>query len=173
MQQQLAIDAEKNGMTVPEFVEALKRQAMAQQQAAMQQQQAAQQGGHDHDHDHDHEHQHQQQQGQPQPIMPGPPKPEALALANFLKGQDLKPRTCLLNDQRKDMFKGQSQLPWNKVRDKILTLDTSQTCPPRNGVGCLQEGALEKSSPPRNYRSRLSRKCIQASPNVSPRPARL
>ena len=103
MQQQLAIDAEKNGMTVPEFVEALKRQAMAQQQAAMQQQQMAQQGGHQH---HDHDHEQEQQQGQPQPIMPGPPKPEALALAKFLRGQDLKPRTCLLNDQRKDMFKG-------------------------------------------------------------------
>lgn len=108
MQQQLAIDAEKNGMTVPEFVEALKRQAMAQQQAAMQQQAAQQGGEHHHDHDHDHQHQHQHQQGQPQPIQPGPPKPEAIALANFLKSQDLKPRTCLLNDQRKDMFKGMS-----------------------------------------------------------------
>jgi translocation protein SEC62 len=92
MQKQLAIDAQKNGMTVPEFVEKLKQQALAQQQAqqqAMQQQQ--QQGG--------------QAQGQ-QPIQPGPPKPEALAVANFLKSQDLKMRTCILNGQRKDMFKG-------------------------------------------------------------------
>ncbi|GAM84674.1 hypothetical protein ANO11243_026730 [Dothideomycetidae sp. 11243] len=35
----------------------------------------------------------------------GPPKPEALAVANFLKSQDLKPRTCLLNNDRKDMFR--------------------------------------------------------------------
>jgi len=94
MQRQLAIDAEKNGMTVPEFIERLKAQAMAQAQAQQQaQQQAAaqQQGG---------------QQGQPQPIQPGPPKPEALAVANFLKSQDLKSRTCILNGQRKDMFKG-------------------------------------------------------------------
>lgn len=90
MQRQLAIDAEKNGMTVPEFVEVLKKQAMQQQMA----QQKAQQGG----------------QGQPQPIQPGPPKPEALAVANFLKNQDLKPRTCILNGQRKDMFKGETDL---------------------------------------------------------------
>jgi translocation protein SEC62 len=102
MQRQLAIDAEKNGMTVPEFIERLKAQAMAQAQAQQQlQQQAAQQGG-----------QQQQQQGQQQqPIQPGPPKPEALAVANFLKSQDLKTRTCILNGQRKDMFKGNSLTP--------------------------------------------------------------
>lgn len=96
MQRQLAIDAEKHGMTVPQFVEKLREQAMAQQQA---QQQAAQnaQGG---------QGQQQQQQGQPQPITPGPPTPAALAVAKFLKSQDLKMRTCILNGQRKDMFKG-------------------------------------------------------------------
>jgi translocation protein SEC62 len=100
MQRQLAIDAQKNGMTVPEFVEKLKQQALAQQQAQQQamqqqQQQQQQQGG--------------QVQGQ-QPIQPGPPKPEALAVANFLKSQDLKMRTCILNGQRKDMFKGMAIL---------------------------------------------------------------
>lgn len=99
MQRQLAIDAEKNGMTVPEFVEMIKAQAMAQQQA---QQQA------------------QAQQGQPQPIQPGPPKPEALAVANFLKNQDLKMRTCILNGQRKDMFKG-------NVRPKICSSSSDMT----------------------------------------------
>jgi len=89
MQRQLAIDAEKNGMTVQEFVEKIREQ----QQQAMAQQQAAQA--------------QQQQQNQPQPIQPGPPKPEALAVANFLKSQDLKTRTCILNGQRKDMFKGE------------------------------------------------------------------
>jgi translocation protein SEC62 len=88
MQRQLAADAEAHGMTVEEFVAKLREQAMAQQQAAMEQQQQ------------------QQQQGEPQPIQPGPPKPEALAVANFLKSQDLKMRTCILNGQRKDMFKG-------------------------------------------------------------------
>ncbi|KAG0649423.1 Translocation sec62 [Hyphodiscus hymeniophilus] len=86
MQRQIAIDAQKAGMTVPQFVEKLKANAIAQQQA-QQQQQA-----------------HVQQQQQ-QPINPGPPNPAAIAVANFLKGQDLKTRTCILNGQRKDMFK--------------------------------------------------------------------
>jgi translocation protein SEC62 len=90
MQRQLAIDAEKNGMTVPQFIEFLKKK---QQEAQI----AQQQGG-------------RQQQGQPQPINPGPPNPAALAVAKFLKSQDLKERTCLLNQQRKPMFKGQSAL---------------------------------------------------------------
>lgn len=97
MQRQIAIDAEKNGMTVQEFVKKLQAQAMAQQQAA---QQGAQQGGQVQQPP-----QQQQQQAQ-QPITPGPPKPEALAVAKFLRGQDLKTRTCILNGQRKDMFKG-------------------------------------------------------------------
>lgn len=44
--------------------------------------------------------------GSAQPITPGPPNPAALAVAAFLKNQDLKMRTCILNGQRKDMFKG-------------------------------------------------------------------
>ncbi|RMZ90605.1 hypothetical protein DV736_g2156, partial [Chaetothyriales sp. CBS 134916] len=32
-------------------------------------------------------------------------KPEAVALAKFLRSQNLKTRTCILNGQRKDMFK--------------------------------------------------------------------
>lgn len=101
MQQQLARDAEKAGMTVPAFIEQLKKQAQ-EQQAKMQAMQQ-QQGGHP---PHQHQHQHEQQGGQPQPIVPGPPNPVAIALAKFLRGQDLKPRTCILNGDRKDMFKG-------------------------------------------------------------------
>lgn len=98
MQQQLARDAEKAGMTVPQFVEHLKKQA---QEAAMQRRQ--QPGQHQHQHQHQHDHQHGQ--GQPQPIVPGPPNPVAIALAKFLRSQNLKPRTCILNGERKDMFK--------------------------------------------------------------------
>lgn len=87
LQKKLQIDAEKNGMTVPHYIEFLKKK---QQEAQM----AQQQGG-------------QQQQGQPQPINPGPPNPAALAVAKFLRSQDLKERTCLLNGQRKPMFKGE------------------------------------------------------------------
>lgn len=104
MQQQLAADAEKAGMSVPDYVEKMKAQYMHQaqrhaQQQQHQQQQAQQQQG---------QHQHGPQGAQPGqqvPIAPGPPKPEGLAVAHFLQKQDLKPRTCILNQQRKDMFK--------------------------------------------------------------------
>lgn len=41
------------------------------------------------------------------PAQPGVPQPTpaALAVAKFLKSQDLKMRTCILNGQRKDLFK--------------------------------------------------------------------
>ena len=98
MQRQLAIEAQKHGMTVPQYVEQLKAQAMRQHQMqqAMRQQQMQQQ---------------QMQQQQQQPITPGPPKPEAIAVANFLQSQDLKPRTCVFQEKRKDMFKGASLSP--------------------------------------------------------------
>jgi translocation protein SEC62 len=89
---QLAQEAEKHGISVQEYVQRLRQQAMAQQQAQMQAQMQAQQ---------------QQQQQQAQPIQPGPPKPEALAVANWLKSQDLKPRTVVHDEKRKDMFRGQ------------------------------------------------------------------
>ncbi|OTB08140.1 hypothetical protein M426DRAFT_317241 [Hypoxylon sp. CI-4A] len=108
MQQQLATEAQKHGMTVPQFVEQIKAQRLAAMQAAQRQhQQQQQQGG-----------QGPQggpqgprpgpppgAQGQPQPIRPGPPNPVAIALANFLRGQSLKPRTCIINGERKDMFR--------------------------------------------------------------------
>ncbi|KAK4221738.1 translocation protein Sec62-domain-containing protein [Podospora fimiseda] len=97
MQRQLAADAEAAGMSVPEFIEQLKRQAFEQQQRMMQQQQQ-QQGGHQHQHQHQHP-------GQARPIVPGPPNPVAIALAKFLSGQTLKPRTVILNGERKEMFR--------------------------------------------------------------------
>lgn len=95
MKQKLAHDAEQAGMTIPEFLEEIKKQRQQQMEAMQRQQQMQaqqQQGG--------------PQQGQPQPIQPGPPNPVAIAMANFLRGQTLKPRTCIFNGQRKDMFKG-------------------------------------------------------------------
>jgi hypothetical protein len=35
------------------------------------------------------------------------PDPKALAVANWLRSQNLKPRTCIMDGQRKDMFKGE------------------------------------------------------------------
>lgn len=110
IQRRIAADAQKAGLTVPQFLEQLKKQA-AEQQARMRAAQAAGQpmpqgpGG-------------QMMQGRPMPpgamqqrpqgkVMPsGPPSPAGLAVAKFLRGQDLKTRTCILNGERKDMFKG-------------------------------------------------------------------
>lgn len=113
MQQQLAAEAQKHGMTVQQFVEHIKKQQM-QRMLQQQQQQQAQggqggQGG---------QAGPQGPQGppqqrpppQPQPIRPGPPNPVAIALANFLKGQNLKPRTSIFNGERKDMFRGKEAL---------------------------------------------------------------
>ncbi|EON63652.1 hypothetical protein W97_02880 [Coniosporium apollinis CBS 100218] len=93
MQAQLAAEAQRHGMSVQQYVEQLKAQAMRQHQMQQQQQQqAAQQAA-------------REQNQQQQPIQPGPPKPEALAVANFLRSQDLKSRTCIFQEKRKDMFK--------------------------------------------------------------------
>lgn len=94
IQQQLQAEAEKHGITVQELVMRIRQQAMAQQQAQMQAQMQAQQRAH--------------QQQQQQPIQPGPPKPEAIAVANWLKSQELKPRTVVHDEKRKDMFRGKS-----------------------------------------------------------------
>lgn len=80
-------------MTVPQYVEKVKAQMMAQAQAQQQAQRAHAQSA------------QSAQPGQQVPIQPGPPKPEAIAVANFLRGQELKMRTCIFNQQRKDMFK--------------------------------------------------------------------
>lgn len=92
MQQQLAAEAEKAGLSIPEYVERLKAQMQAHQQRQAQAQ--AQQAS-------------AAQPGQQVPIAPGPPKPEALALAAFLQSSaaNLKPRTCIFQEKRKDMFK--------------------------------------------------------------------
>ena len=101
--QQLAADAAEQGLTVEQYVNQLKQRAihehqMRQQQAQQQQQQAQGQGQ---------AHQHQHSHTQKIPVNPGAaPKPEALAVAKFLRSQDLKTRTCILDGQRKEMFKG-------------------------------------------------------------------
>ena len=131
-QQKAAIEAEaaKQGLSVPEFVQRLRMQAMAQQRQmqAQQQGQAGQAGqpgqtgqmpppgqpgqppqpGQPGQPPQQHQHQHppQPQPGQQVPIQPGPPNPQAIAVAQWLQGQDLKTRTCILNGQRKTMFKG-------------------------------------------------------------------
>ncbi|KAL8683173.1 MAG: hypothetical protein Q9186_000886 [Xanthomendoza sp. 1 TL-2023] len=97
--QQIENDAKKAGMTFEQYVNKLKQQAYEQhmaQQQQMAQQQTAQQSG---------QPQAQGQGGQQVPITPGAPDPKAVALAKWLRGQELKTRTCILNGQRKDMFR--------------------------------------------------------------------
>jgi translocation protein SEC62 len=110
-QQQLAAEAAKQAIPVEQYVNQLKanimRQHQAQQQAQAQAQ--AQGGGHSHGNQ-PHVHGKQEQQIA---IKPGsPPAPEALALAKFLRSQNLKPRTCIYNGDRKDMFKGTHSVPF-------------------------------------------------------------
>ena len=92
--QELEAQAKKAGLTFDQYITKLKQEAMAnhqrQQQLAQQQQQAGQGG----------------QPGQQVPISPGPPNPAAVALAKWLRSRNLKTRTCILNGQRKDMFRG-------------------------------------------------------------------
>lgn len=77
---------------------------MRMQQQAQQQQQQQGGGGPQQQHQHQHQHQHGPP-AQAQPIVPGPPNPLALVLAKFLRSQELKPRTVILNGERKDMFR--------------------------------------------------------------------
>ncbi|MCJ1223727.1 Translocation protein S62 [Toensbergia leucococca] len=95
--QQIEADAKKAGLTFDQYVNQLKQQAFQNHQRQQQQQQQAQQQ--------QAQQPPQQQQGQQVPINPGAPDPKAVAIAKWLRSQDLKPRTCILNGQRKDMFR--------------------------------------------------------------------
>ncbi|KAI9891406.1 MAG: Translocation protein S62 [Vezdaea aestivalis] len=102
----LTAEAQKRGMSVEAYVNELKAQAMrAQQQQQQQQQQRQQAGNAPGEHVHGPGCNHGHGQGQQVPIQPGPPDPKSLAVASWLRSQDLKVRTCILNGQRKDMFK--------------------------------------------------------------------
>jgi len=110
--QQLAADAAKHGLSVEQYVEKLKAQALQQhQQKLAQQQQQQQQQQHQQQQQQQSEQQHAVQQEQDHvkqqvPVNPAAPNPSTLALAKWLRAQDLKSRTCILDGQRKDMFKG-------------------------------------------------------------------
>ncbi|KAI4280662.1 MAG: hypothetical protein L6R35_005848 [Caloplaca aegaea] len=95
----IELESRKAGMTYEQYVTKLKQQVFENHQRQQQmaaQQQAAQQSG---------QPQAQGQGGQQVPINPGAPDPKATAVAKWLRGQDLKTRTCILNGQRKDMFR--------------------------------------------------------------------
>ncbi|KAL3449675.1 translocation protein Sec62-domain-containing protein [Aspergillus insuetus] len=114
--EQLAAEAAKQGVTTEQYVAQLRMRALAAQQKAAEVQrqlQAQGKGG-------------AAQPGQPGqqgppgqgpqpgpqqhtqqvPVNPNNPKnPKAIAVAKFLRSQNLKTRTCVLDGQRKDMFK--------------------------------------------------------------------
>lgn len=148
--QQLTADAAKHGLSVEQYVEKLKAQALqqhqqklAQQQQQQQQQQQSQQ-----------QHAVQQEQGQENqhvPINPAAPDPSALALAKWLRGQDLKSRTCILNGQRKDMFKGWSLYGRSNHPSSVSTnllLIPSKARPPSSPIPRIPKGILPKVLPP-------------------------
>ena len=103
----LEADAKKAGLSFEQYINKLKQQALEDYQRRNNTppngsvQQPGQAG----------QPQLQGQQGQQVPITPGAPDPKALALAKWLRGQDLKTRTCILNGQRKDMFRGTWDIP--------------------------------------------------------------
>lgn len=96
--QQLTAEAAKQGLTLEQYVAQMKARAIQEHQMRQQQQktpgQAPQQPAQPHQHT------------QAVPVQPGVvAKPEALAVAKFLRSQNLKTRTCIFEGQRKDMFK--------------------------------------------------------------------
>ncbi|KAL1972614.1 hypothetical protein VTN31DRAFT_7028 [Thermomyces dupontii] len=111
--EQLNAEAAKAGMTPEQYVNQLRMRAL-QQRAAMQQQQQQQQQQGQGQAQGQGQGQGQQGQGQPQvqqiqqqvSVNPNaPPNPKAIALAKWLRSQNLKARTCILDGQRREMFK--------------------------------------------------------------------
>lgn len=105
--QQVAADAAKQGMTPEQYINQLKSRALQQHQ---QQQQAAQQGQGQQQEEGE-EQQGQQSSGPDQKQVPvnagGQKDPRAIAVANFLRSQNLKARTCVLEGRRRELFKGE------------------------------------------------------------------
>ncbi|CAG8076711.1 unnamed protein product [Penicillium salamii] len=106
--EQLTADAAKLGLTTEQYVAQLRARAMQahqqQQQAQAQGQQAQAEGQQQPQQSAPQQHQHQTTQQVP--VNPNnPPDPKAIAVANWLRSQNLKPRTCIMDGQRKDMFK--------------------------------------------------------------------
>ncbi|KAI9040804.1 Sec62 family protein translocation protein [Aspergillus affinis] len=106
--EQLNAEAAKHGMSTEEYVNQLRMRAMAAHRQQVEAQRQAQAGSP--------QQPGQPAQGQPQPqqqqtthqvpVNPSnPPDPKAIAVAQFLRSQNLKTRTCIMDGQRKDMFK--------------------------------------------------------------------
>ncbi|KAJ5123850.1 Translocation protein Sec62 ascomycota [Penicillium bovifimosum] len=108
--EQLTADAAKLGLTTEQYVAQLRMRAMQAHQQQQQQAQAQAEGKPAPEGQQQAQapapQQHQHQTTQQVPVNPNnPPDPKAIAVANWLRSQNLKPRTCIMDGQRKDMFK--------------------------------------------------------------------
>jgi translocation protein SEC62 len=94
-QQRAALEAEaaKNNMTLEQYVVKLKEHGEQLRRAGQQGHNAGALAK-------------QQQKGQHVHINPTSQDPRAVALAKWLRTQNLKTRTCILNGERKDLFRG-------------------------------------------------------------------
>ncbi|KAI5306056.1 hypothetical protein KEM56_002380 [Ascosphaera pollenicola] len=100
--QQIATEAAKHGLTPEQFIEKLKEQAQEQMRAQMAARAQADQAAKTDDCCP----QKPQQVQQQVPVNAGAPaNPQAIAVANFLRSQDLKPRACVLDGRRRELFK--------------------------------------------------------------------
>ncbi|KAI9671817.1 MAG: Translocation protein S62 [Alyxoria varia] len=104
LQQQFHTEAARQGLTPQQLAEKLRAHAQQQQQQ-QKEQQKEQNEGEEEDDDDEEDGPSTKPQQQQVAIQPGPAKPEALALAKFLKGQELKSRPCILQEKRREMFK--------------------------------------------------------------------
>lgn len=122
--EQLTADATKLGLTTEQYVAQLRMRAMqAHQQQQKIQAEQGQAGPEGQQAASPAPQQHQHTTTQQVPVNPNnPPDPKAVAVANWLRSQNLKPRTCIMDGQRKDMFKGEQPPTSNYItRNPHLT----------------------------------------------------
>ncbi len=131
----LQTEATKQGLTIEQYVVKLREHSIRQAQQAQQQGQQGQTP------------QGQQQVQQQIPVNPGAEaKPEAVAVAKFLRSQDLKTRVCILDGQRKDMFKGTTDCN-DMLRMNADVWFSSQASKPRPPVTRLCQSPKQEPSP--------------------------
>ena len=112
IREQLSAEAAKHGLNLQQYMEQLKIQSLQQRSNSK----------NPHNNKSSHEPRIRNQiplLKQDVPVQAESPKPEAIALAAFLRSQNLKTRACILQEKRKDMFKGKIFIPSN-LRLKIL-----------------------------------------------------
>ncbi|KAL4803551.1 translocation protein Sec62-domain-containing protein [Aspergillus unguis] len=104
--EQLNAEAAKHGVSTEQYVAQLRMRAMAAQQKAAEVNRQLQANGQGQGPARAQPGQGPQTHSQQVPVNPNAPKdPKAIAVAQFLRSQNLKPRTCIFDGQRKDMFK--------------------------------------------------------------------